>query len=54
MLGLLRMQPNLAPLHQQMPQPTLKPQTTAIKWVLGRWLGPSTDIGPALRARILN
>ena len=23
------------------------------KWVLGRWLGPSTDIGPALCAKIL-
>ena len=23
------------------------------KWVLGRWLGPSTDIGPALCANIL-
>ena len=24
------------------------------RWVLGRWLGPSTDIGPALCAKILN
>ena len=23
------------------------------KWVLGRWLGPSTDVGPALCAKIL-
>ena len=23
------------------------------KWVLGRWLGPSTDMGPALCAKIL-
>ena len=23
------------------------------KWVLGRWLGPSTDIGPTLCAKIL-
>ena len=30
MLGLLRMQPSLAQLHQQMPQPCLKRQITTI------------------------
>ena len=30
MVGLLRRQPNLVPLHLQIPQPTLKTQITAI------------------------